>query len=66
MVAGGPFEGVSVFNSVDERSKASATSATGLEKRTGRLDPADSGVPDPNFLFPEEPREIVHVRSFRG
>jgi hypothetical protein len=38
----------------------------GLEHANRRLDPADSRVPDPNFLFPEESREIVHVRSFRG
>jgi hypothetical protein len=30
-----------------------------------RLDAADPNVPDPNFLFPQEAREIVHVRSFR-
>jgi hypothetical protein len=36
-----------------------------LDQVHRRLDAADLGVPDPNFLLPQEAREIVHVRSVR-
>jgi hypothetical protein len=36
-----------------------------LEQANRRLDAADPNVPPPNFLFPEEERETVHVRSSR-
>jgi hypothetical protein len=37
-----------------------------IQQADRRLDAADPHVPDPNFLFPEAAREIIHVRSFRG
>jgi hypothetical protein len=46
--------------------EASAGSAAErLEQANRRLDVGDPQVPDPNFLLPQEAREIVYVRSFR-